>query len=610
MKKQTFISIALLIINLLLLISNYNAQTLFNKQYDFLKGADVFSKVSFNNNQFYMGGFSYDSTFYLGPTINNAKIAIIKTDSSGVSLWKKRYGNELYNYNVGFGDEISTIGSSFYFIGLYIDSLSKMKHCLFKFNSQGDSLLLKHYSENDTTLQSHSSQCKITMDGYIIVAGSIDSTFYGKASQMMLSKLDTNGNIIWQKGYGGGGYDHANTVSVCSDKGFILGGYTTSYGGSDKDAYVVKTDSLGNFEWQKVYNTNEEDVGAVVLATSDGGYLIGTTETQFTIGSAWYANIYFTKLDSLGNQLWRKTYGGLLRDRYLFSLTEVNGNYFGLYYKYYENEIIKLNSNGDSIFHEGFHHLTTPCYEKFEHTTTLIPTNQGFAVVGHTAPYWEYFPGQSQHEISQDAWLITLDSNACQLPNKPFNLAATASYVGADTLIDITWQYNPTSPNERFLVEWYNKDNSTGTGYWRNIVNTCTFGTDGHYFLNSLSFTDTLTNQTNAKYRVLAIDTTNQLMSCHSEIIAIDLTVGIEDALATLGMIEIYPNPNNGSFTIDIGNVENVVVEVYNISGQLVLQKTLAQSTSKIDLANRPKGMYFVKMETSNAIVVQKIVYQ
>jgi len=608
MKKQTFISIVVLIVNFQLLISNCNAQTLFNKQYDFLKGTEVFSKIIFNNNQYYLGGRATDSTYYLGPTVNNGKVAIVKTDNNGNTIWKKRYGNELYNYNIGNGDEIGSSNSSLYFTGQYVDSLSRIKHYLFKFNSQGDSLLLKHYYENDTTIESYSSQCKVSDDGYIVISGSIDSSFYGNFSQMMLSKQDTNGNVIWQKGYGGSGYEDARSMDICFDKGYILGGFTTSYGGLDKDAYVVKTDSMGNFEWQKVYNTNEDDVGAVVLSTSDGGYLIGTTETQFTSGSAWYANIYFTKLDALGNQLWRKTYGGILRETYLASIIEVNGNYVGVYSKWFENEVIKLNSNGDSLFFEGIHHLTTPCYEQYEYAISLIPVNNGFALAGWVTPYLEYL-GQSQHEISQDAWLITLDSNACQLPNKPYNLTATATYVGTDTLIDITWQYNPTSPNERFLVEWYNEDITTGTGYWRNIVNTCTFGTDGNYFLNSLSFTDTLSNQTKAKYRVLVIDTTNQLMSCHSEIIEIDLTVGIEDVSTTLGMIKIYPNPNNGVFNIEIKNAQNANVEIYNISGQLILQKTITQNSAKINLINSPKGMYFVKVKVDTEIVTKKIIY-
>ena len=67
-------------------------------------------------------------------------------------------------------------------------------------------------------------------------------------------------------------------MDTCSDGGFILGGWTTSFGGTDQDPYIVKTDSSGNFLWDKTINSNSfNDWPAVVLSTKDGCILAVTT---------------------------------------------------------------------------------------------------------------------------------------------------------------------------------------------------------------------------------------------------------------------------------------------------------------------------------------------
>ncbi|MBW6482564.1 MAG: T9SS type A sorting domain-containing protein [Vicingaceae bacterium] len=72
----------------------------------------------------------------------------------------------------------------------------------------------------------------------------------------------------------------------------------------------------------------------------------------------------------------------------------------------------------------------------------------------------------------------------------------------------------------------------------------------------------------------------------------------------------IYPNPNNGSFIIDVGNIENATIEIYNISGQLILKENFWKSNTPINLKENSKGIYFVKIETENKVIVRKIAYQ
>jgi hypothetical protein len=85
--------------------------------------------------------------------------------------------------------------------------------------------------------------------------------------------------------------------------------------------------------------------------------------------------------------------------------------------------------------------------------------------------------------------------------------------------------------------------------------------------------------------------------------------VGIEDIENFTKNITIYPNPNSGIFTIDIENLNEANLVIYNLSGQIVLQKKLTQNLTSIDLTKFAKGMYFVKVNAANKVIVEKIVY-
>lgn len=72
----------------------------------------------------------------------------------------------------------------------------------------------------------------------------------------------------------------------------------------------------------------------------------------------------------------------------------------------------------------------------------------------------------------------------------------------------------------------------------------------------------------------------------------------------------LYPNPNNGIFTLETTNFENTTVTVYNITGQLILKGMLSQPFTTINLSEFSKGLYFLKVETPSETITEKIVYQ
>jgi hypothetical protein len=116
---------------------------------------------------------------------------------------------------------------------------------------------------------------------------------------------------VWSKTYGGIGVDVGKSVQQTIDDGYIIAGYTDSFGEGDYDVYLVKTDPDGNMLWNKTFGGSKHDFGVSVQQTNDDGYIItGDTES---FGEGEY-DVYLVKTDPDGNMLWNRTFGGSGRD--------------------------------------------------------------------------------------------------------------------------------------------------------------------------------------------------------------------------------------------------------------------------------------------------------
>lgn len=106
---------------------------------------------------------------------------------------------------------------------------------------------------------------------------------------------------------GGSSVDYGSSVCQTSDGGFILTGYTYSYGSGGRDVWLIKTDAIGNEEWDKTFDGISKDEGESVSQTNDGGFIIiGSTGLQEASGS----DIWLIKTDALGNEEWNQTFSG------------------------------------------------------------------------------------------------------------------------------------------------------------------------------------------------------------------------------------------------------------------------------------------------------------
>ncbi|MBL0343101.1 MAG: T9SS type A sorting domain-containing protein [Bacteroidetes bacterium] len=152
------------------------------------------------------------------------------------------------------------------------------------------------------------------------VSGNHDTT--GNTSDYWVVKINSIGNLQWQRCYGGTKNDFPESISTTTDGGYIISGITLSYDGDVTgrhdsinhymDGWVIKIDSIGNLKWQKCLGGTSIDFCNSIAQTSDGGYLVGGTTDSNDFEAALNhggADAFIVKLDSTGNIEWHSCYG-------------------------------------------------------------------------------------------------------------------------------------------------------------------------------------------------------------------------------------------------------------------------------------------------------------
>lgn len=392
MNKSFFNFLALMCVSI-----SINAQFVtFNKNYD-VAADGIFNINEISNN-------------YLTVMICHfpypRKIAIIKTNKWGDPLFQKVYGESdeaLYSYSLIQTDDGNFITGAYYYN--FIQSTFHLY--LFKFDINGDSIWKKvinapvnhfYYAQYVTSTSDH---------GFIICGQKCDDGYPFPADcDILILKTDSAGNELWHKSYGGPNYDGLYSAVETPDKGLLCLGWTRSYGFSNnqnRDIYLVKTDSLGNLEWQKTFGNANHETGIGITKTADGNYLLAGATYNFS-SSSMLSNII--KIDDLGDIIWYGNYGFNPSNELWWAREVPSTNHIVAVGSRIrpngvdDGWIIKTDSSGNQIWERAYRKHNDGSYFR-----DVKPTGDGgFICAGFV------FTGDSGN---QDGWLVKLDSAGC-----------------------------------------------------------------------------------------------------------------------------------------------------------------------------------------------------
>ena len=146
-----------------------------------------------------------------------------------------------------------------------------------------------------------------TSSGSLVIAGNSSTDETG--SDALLIRLDSGGNTIWSRTYGGSYNDEARSLAATGDGGFALGGFTWSYGAGLSDFWLLKTDSQGELQWQRSYGGVFRDAAHSLVRTEDGGFVLAGWSESFSQGDRFWV----VKTDPSGQMQWSGAYPGASR---------------------------------------------------------------------------------------------------------------------------------------------------------------------------------------------------------------------------------------------------------------------------------------------------------
>lgn len=317
-----------------------------------------------------------------------------------------------------------------------------------------------------------------TDDGGYIITGYTSS--YGAGGyDVWLIKTDSNGTKEWDETFGGVEDDKAYSVQQTSDGGYIITGFTYSYGAGGYDVWLIKTYSNGTEEWNETFGGANFDEGFCVQQTTDGGFIITGRTSSYGNGGH---DVWLIKTDSSGIEEWNETYGGSLYD-YGYSVQQTTeGGYIIAGFSgggHFDVWLIKTDSSGFKKWDKIFGGIACDGAYSVQQTT-----DGGYILVGTTSSYGA---GGS------NAWLIKTDSDGNKEWDELFGGTNVEVGFSVQQTIDegyIITGYIFTYSTQNYDA-WFIKTDSNGTKEWDNTfgdidVDAGNFGqqtADGGYII-------------------------------------------------------------------------------------------------------------------------------
>jgi len=242
------------------------------------------------------GGYAIAGTTYSFGA-GSADFWLIKTDANGNIEWNQTYGGaetDVAQAMVQTSDRGFALAGQTYSFGV-----GDKNFWLVKVDSSGSIQWNKTYGQ--TTDDGAISVIQTNDGGYALAGYSTDNS---SSKDLWFVKTDSSGNMQWNRTYGGSRSDSVYSVVQTSDGGYALAGSTNSFGDAIPHAcWLVKTDSDGNMEWNKTYGGSREYSARSLVQTSDGGYTLAGGTGSIVNYDVWLINV-----DSAGNRVWDVTW--------------------------------------------------------------------------------------------------------------------------------------------------------------------------------------------------------------------------------------------------------------------------------------------------------------
>ncbi len=359
-----------LYILLLNAFNGYSQQTSFQKVYDTLGYYYTNCIRQTTDKGFIMCGSNYS-------TAQAQDAAIIKTDSLGNMEWIKTYGGTSTDGAI----TMEIINDTNYFVWCIKDEFSITQNDLWllKLDSHGDTIFTKILSLGPG--QNVPKASTRTIDNGFVLTGFTDVIGNG-LQDIFLMKIDTSGNIVWTKTYGGTMGETSYDVIQSSDSGYVITGTTSSFNAAIADVYAIKTDKYGDTLWTRTFGYTNNDLGQGITETMNHEYIVAGTSYD-TISTGY--NILLLKYDLAGQLIWFKEYFIPLENNSIAIKTLPNGEYIigGTTYSTignrYQALLMQIDDLGDSIWMKTYNLTSNSSDIPY---SMLVSDDGGFVLAG------------------------------------------------------------------------------------------------------------------------------------------------------------------------------------------------------------------------------------